>query len=139
MIVFLDASAVIYLVEGQAVWAKAVKQQLRQLAATAHASGDALLLAVGRLSWLECRVAALERYEGFFSRPDPHGVEITAAVVEQATLPWADHHPRTPDALQVSCCLWLGSTAVMVTGAAAFQRVPGLVVAQVQGGDPAAA
>ena len=36
MIAFLDASAVIYAVEGEAVWAEEVKRQLRHLAATAH-------------------------------------------------------------------------------------------------------
>jgi len=33
VIAFLDASALIYLVEGDALWAAAVKQQLLQLAA----------------------------------------------------------------------------------------------------------
>jgi predicted nucleic acid-binding protein len=147
VIAFLDASAVIYAVEGEAVWAEAVKRQLRQLAATAHASGGVLRLAVSRLSWLECRVGplrrrdptALERFEGFFSRPDLQWVELTAAVVEQATLLRADHLLRTPDALQAACCLQLGPTAVMVTGDAAFQKVPELQVALVQAGGPAAA
>ncbi len=136
----------IYAVEGEAVWAEAVKRQLRQLAATAHASGGDLRLAISRLSWLECRVGplrrldptALERFEGFFSRPDLQWVELTAAVVEQATLLRADHLLRTPDALQAACCLQLGPTAVMVTGDAAFQKVPGLAVALVQAGGPAA-
>jgi len=147
VIAFLDASAVIYAVEGEAVWAEAVKRQLRHLAATALASGGGLRLAVSRLSWLECRVGplrrrdptALERFEGFFSRPDLQWVELTAAVVEQATLLRADHLLRTPDALQAACCLQLGPAAVMVTGDAAFQKVPGLVVALVQAGGPAAA
>jgi predicted nucleic acid-binding protein len=82
---------------------------------------------------------ALERFEGFFSRPDLQWVELTAAVVEQATLLRADHLLRTPDALQAACCQQLGPTAVMVTGDAAFQKVPGLVVALVQAGGPAAA
>jgi len=81
---------------------------------------------------------ALERFEGFFSRPDLQWVELTAAVVEQATLLRADHLLRTPDALQAACCLQLGPTAVMVTGDAAFQKVPGLAVALVQAGGPAA-
>ena len=134
MIAFLDASAVIYAVEGEAVWAEAVKRQLRQLAATAHASGGVLRLAVSRLSWLECRVGplrrrdptALERFEGFFSRPDLQWVELTAAVVEQATLLRADHLLRTPDALQAACCLQLGPAAVMLTGDADFRRVTAL-------------
>ncbi|MFZ9754110.1 MAG: type II toxin-antitoxin system VapC family toxin [Cyanobium sp.] len=144
---FLNASAVIDAVEGEAVWAEAVKRQLRQLAATAHASGGVLRLAVSRLSWLECRVgplrrrdaSALERFEGFFSRPDLQWVGLTAAVVEQATLLRADHLLRTPDALQAACCQQLGPTAVMVTGDVAFQKMPGLAVAMVQAGSPAAA
>ena len=98
----------IYAVEGEAVWAEAVKWQLRKLAATAYTSGGDLRLSVSRLSWLECRVGplrrrdptALERFEDFFSRPDLQWVELTAGVVEQATLLRADHHLRTPDALQ---------------------------------------
>jgi hypothetical protein len=81
VIAFLDASALIYLVEGDALWAAAVKQQLLQLAAKAHASESDIRLAISRLSWLECRV---------------------------------------------------GPSAVMVTGDAGFQRVPGLPVALVQ-------
>ena len=61
MIAFLDASALIYLVEGDALWAAAVKQQLLQLAAKAHASGSGIQLAISRLSWLECLVGPLRR------------------------------------------------------------------------------
>jgi predicted nucleic acid-binding protein len=144
VIAFLDASALIYLVEGDALWAAAVKQQLLQLAAKAHACGSGIRLAISRLSWLECRVgplrrpdpSALERFEDFFSRPDLQWVELTAAVVEQATLLRADHNLRTPDALQAACCQQLGPSAVMVTGDAGFQRVPGLPVALVQGALP---
>ena len=144
MIAFLDASALIYLVDGDAFSAEAVKQQLLQLAAAAQASRFDIRLAISRLSWLECRVGplrrsdptALERFEGFFSRPDLQWVELTAAVVEQATLLRADHNLRTPDALQAACCQQLGPSAVMVTGDAGFQRVPGLPVALVQGALP---
>ena len=144
MIAFLDASALIYLVDGDALSAAAVKQQLLELAATAQASGSGIRLAISRLSWLECRVGplrrpdptALERFEGFFCRPDLQWVELTAAVVEQATLLRADHNLRTPDALQAACCQQLGPCAVMVTGDADFQRVPGLLVALVQGALP---
>jgi hypothetical protein len=43
---FLDASAQIYLVDGDAFSAAAVKQQLLQLAATAQASRSGIRLAV---------------------------------------------------------------------------------------------
>ena len=56
MIAFLDASAVIYAVQGTEAWAEALKQQLRQLATVDEASTGGLRLAISRLSWLERRV-----------------------------------------------------------------------------------
>lgn len=139
MIAFLDASAVIYAVEGTAAWAEAVKQQLRQLADSAEPSAGGLQLAISRLSWLECRVGplrrrdadALARFEAFFLHPDLEWVELSAAVVEKATHLRAEHNLRTPDALQAASCLQLGADAVMVSGDAAFQRVPALRLALV--------
>ena len=61
VIAFLDASAVIYAVEGTEAWAEALKQQLRHLAATAETSAGGLQLAISRLSWLDCRVGPLRR------------------------------------------------------------------------------
>ena len=141
MIAFLDASAVIYAVEGTAAWAEAVKQQLRQLADSAEPSAGGLQLAISRLSWLECRVGplrrrdadALARFEAFFLHPDLEWVELSAAVVEKATHLRAEHNLRTPDALQAASCLQLGADAVMVSGDAAFQRVPALRLALVSG------
>ena len=132
MIVFLDASALIFLVDGQAPWAEATQAALRQLAVNA----PDLALAVGRLSFLECRIAPLRRgdqacldcFEALFAQPDLLVVELNAAVVELATELRANHGLRTPDALQAACCLQLGPDAVMITGDAAFQRVQALQV-----------
>ena len=132
MIAFLDASALIYLVDGEAPWAEATRATLRQLAAQA----PDLALAVSRLSLLECRVAplrrgdqaCLDRFEALFAQPDLLVVELTAAVMERATQLRANHGLRTPDALQAACCLQLGPDAVMVTGDARFQRVQALRV-----------
>lgn len=143
MIAFLDASAVIYAVEGTPAWAEALKQQLRQLAMADQASAGGLQLAISRLSWLECRVGplrrrdgeALARFDAFFLHPDLEWVELSPAVVEQATLLRAEHNLRTPDALQAASCLQLGANAVMVTGDAGFQRVPTLRLALVSGGE----
>jgi len=140
---FLDASAVIYAVEGTAAWAEALKQQLRQLAMADPASAGGLQLAISRLSWLECRVGplrrrdaeALARFDAFFLHPDLEWVELSPAVVERATLQRAEHNLRTPDALQAASCLQLGADAVMVTGDAGFQRVPSLRLALVNGGE----
>lgn len=143
MIAFLDASAVIYAVEGSPELSEALKQQLRQLAMADQASAGGLQLAISRLSWLECRVGplrrrdaeALARFDAFFLHPDLEWVELSPAVVERATLLRAELNLRTPDALQAASCLQLGADAVMVTGDAGFQRVPTLRLALVNGGD----
>lgn len=135
MIAFLDASALIYLVEGREPWAHAVKHQLQQLVA-AHSG---LGVAMSRLSWLECRVrpirdgdqSTLALFDAFFSRPDLIWIELSETVVEVATDLRARFGLRTPDALQAACCLQLGHQAVLITGDAAFQRVTGLQVALV--------
>jgi predicted nucleic acid-binding protein len=139
VIAFLDASAVIYAVEGTAAWAEALKQRMRQLAGSEQASARGLQLAISRLSWLECRVGplrrrdaeALARFDALFLHPDLIWVELSGAVVEQATLLRAENNLRTPDALQAASCLQLGPDAVMVTGDAGFQRVPALRLALV--------
>ena len=132
MIAFLDASALIYLVDGEAPWATATQATLQQLAAQ---SPDPAL-AVSRLSLLECRVvplrrsdqASLDRFEALFAQPDLLVVELSAPVVELATQLRANHGLRTPDALQAACCLQLGPDAVMITGDASFQRLQALQV-----------
>lgn len=132
MIAFLDASALIDVVDGEAPWAQATRATLQQLAAQA----PDLALAVSRLSFLECRVAplrrgdqaCLDRFEALFAQPDLLVVELSAAVDELATQLRANHGLRTPDALQAACCLQLGPGAVMITGDAGFQRVHGLQV-----------
>ena len=144
MIAFLDASAVIYAMEGTPEWSEALKQQLRQLAmADQGLAAGGLQLAVSRLSWLECRVgplrrrdaAALARFDAFFLHPDLEWVELSPAVVERATQLRAEHNLPTPDALQAASCLQFAGDAVMVTGDAGFQRVPSLRLALVNGAE----
>ena len=130
MIAFLDASALIYLLEGDDPWASAVKHELRALAGQ-HTQ---LEIVLSRLSVLECRVGplrrgdhdSLERFDGFFARSDVLWQELSPAVVEQATTLRANHGLRTPDALQAACCLQLGQNAVMLSGDADFERIAGL-------------
>lgn len=144
MIAFLDASALIYLLEGKEPWAQVVKEHLRRLAAEVPPGGGPVGVALSRLSWLECRVgplrrsddAALGRFDVFFARPDLRWVELTPAVVECATSLRALHNLRTPDALQAACCLQLGTEALMVSGDSAFARVPGLALLLVEGSPP---
>jgi predicted nucleic acid-binding protein len=130
VIAFLDARALIYLVDGDTVWSGAVQQVLQGLAA----DDPSLAIAISRLSVLECRVgplrrgdqACLERFDAVFAQPDLIWVELTAPVVEQATLVRALHGLRTPDALQAACCLQLGSDTAMLTGDADFEKISSL-------------
>ena len=130
MIAFLDASALIYLVDGGAAWAQATRSALEQLAS----EKPNLELAVSRLSVLECRVGplrrgdqtSLTRFDALFAQPDLQIVELSAFVVELSTQLRANHGLRTADALQAACCLHLGPDAVMISGDAGFQRVQAL-------------
>lgn len=132
MIAFLDASALIYLLDGQPVVAGRVRRALAAL----RASHGNLRLAVSRLSLLECRVGplregAVERlaiFDDFFARPDLVLVELDRQVIELATAIRARHGTRTPDALQAASCLQLGPSHRMFTGDRAFRRVAGLEV-----------
>ena len=135
MIAFFDASALIYLVEGEPPFGERVRKSL-EAAARQHANLGA---ALSRLSWLECRVgpmkandsATLNAYDAFFARPDLAWIELSRDVVELAAAIRARHGLRTPDALQAASCLQLGAQHLFLTGDAAFQRVAGLNVALV--------
>ena len=105
VIAFLDASALIYLLEGEPPWASAVKHELQALA-DGHPQ---LAIALSRLSVLECRVgplrrgdqSSLERFDGF----------SLAAIC---------------CGLEAACCLQLGQDAVMLSGDGDFERIAGL-------------
>ena len=132
VIVFFDASALIYLIEGAEPFGTSVRGALAQ-AASKYPN---LSAAVSRLSWLECRVrpmrdnnhAVLAQFDVFFNRPDLVWVELNQAVIELATVIRVRHALRTPDALQAASCLQLGAEHIFFTGDAGFQRVAGLNV-----------
>ncbi|MCG6117565.1 MAG: PIN domain-containing protein [Aquimonas sp.] len=132
MIAFLDANALIYLIEGEAALAARVRARLQTLAA-AH---PALRIALSRLSWLECRVGPIKsasserlaRFDAFFQQPDLIWLELERDVVEIATELRGRLGLRTPDAMQAACCLKLGREHVMLTGDRGFARVEGLKV-----------
>lgn len=132
MVVFLDTSALIYLVEGAEPFASRVRRALSEV--LVHPS--AATVALSRLTWLECRVRplreadamVLEAYDAFFRRPDLVWVELDAQVIELATEIRARTGLKTPDALQASSCLQVGSAHLFITGDAAFRKVAGLNV-----------
>lgn len=134
MIVFLDANALIYMIEGTQPFAARVRSEL----ANALKRHPGLSLAVSRLSWLECRVqpvrnknaSVLADYDAFFARPDLLWAELSREVVEAATAIRAKHGLRTPDALQAASCMQLAAQRrtphLFFTGDAGFKKVPGL-------------
>lgn len=136
MILFFDANALIYLIEGAEPFAGRARAQLAGFVQEfPHAR-----LALSRLSWLECRMRPLRHneppvlaaYDAFFARPDLVWVELSKDVVELATVIRARHGLRTPDALQAACCLQLGQAHRLVTGDARFAKVAGLNVVQLE-------
>lgn len=132
MIAFLDACALIYMIEGAAPFADKVRAKLAAVAQEFPTMG----VAISRLSWLECRVrpmrennhVTLAAFDAFFSQPDLVWQELTRDVVELAAAIRVRHGLRTPDALQAASCLQLGSGHVFFSGDNGFSRVAGLNV-----------
>jgi predicted nucleic acid-binding protein len=117
---YLDACCLIYLTEGEPTWRAAVEAQLRALP---PATG----LVTSRISRLECRskplrdgdLALLARHDAVFERV--RLVEVTAAIVEQATELRAKYRFRSPDAIHVATAIHEGAT-VFLTGDVALAR-----------------
>jgi predicted nucleic acid-binding protein len=130
VIVFFDASALIYLIEGREPFGSRVRAALAALLQMHPAAGTA----VSRLSWLECRVgpmkahdtAVLAAYDAFFARPDLLWVDLTRDVVELAAAVRVRHGLRTADALQAASCLQLGPEHRLLTGDPALRCVYGV-------------
>ncbi len=138
MIVFFDASALIYLIEARDPFGTVVRKALAEITAR-HPDSTA---AVSRLTWLECRAGPLKAedartlaaYDAFFGRPDLQWLELSRNVVELATVIRVRHGLRTPDALQAASCLQCGPDHLFLTGDGAFGRVAGLKVHLLQTG-----
>ena len=131
MILFLDACAVIYLIEAEATFHARVVATLRDLR---QRFPDARL-AVSRLSLLECLVKPLRdgateltaEYRAFFAAGDLLVVELDARVVERALRLRAGDGLRTPDALQAASALTLPADGHrFLTNDRRFARIEGL-------------
>lgn len=128
--VFWDACAIIYFVEGAAPWLERLIPLLDRLDRQ-HAGH-----AVSTLSLLECRVKPLREqdsvtlalYDRFFSRRDLVEVPMSREVVLEAARLRAIHGLRTPDALQAASAPSLSGEVVFLTNDRVFDRVPRLVV-----------
>ncbi|OOG24432.1 VapC toxin family PIN domain ribonuclease [Thioalkalivibrio denitrificans] len=135
MLAFLDASAIIYLLEGDTRTREAVRQVLRDLE-----QGDVPpALAVSSLSRLECRVRplresntrVLDQLDAFFGDPGLSVIALDTAVLDKATELRAHHGLRTPDAIQAASLLAVDPEGAFVTGDGDFKKVPGLRVHQI--------
>ncbi len=131
--VFLDASAIIYLLEGDRTVQTAVRDTLDTLR---PATGETPTLAVSALSRLECRVrplrdgdeALIDRYDAFFADPGLMVIALDTAVLDCAAELRARHRLRTPDAIQAASLLVADADGAFVTGDTDFTAVPGLQV-----------
>ncbi len=134
MTLFLDACALICRFEGNADFRLATTTLLSDLSVGAAPTA----IAVSRLSVLECRVkplregdrALLKRYDQLFAAC--HIVELSAAVVEAATMLRMRYAMKTPDALQAAGALLLSPDVCFVTADQAFTKVAGLDVRLIQ-------
>ena len=132
MIVFLDANIIIYRVEAVAPFNQQVLATLQELVAQHPQSG----FAVSRLSMMECLVkplreqnsADIEWYRSFFASTGLQIVEVSAPVLETATILRARHGQRTPDAIQAASALSIKGPVTFLTGDKNFSKVPGLKV-----------
>lgn len=131
--VFLDASAIIYLLEGDATTRAKVRDTLATLRPS---TGEVPLLAASALSRLECRVrplrednhGLLERYDAFFADPGLAMIALDDTVLDRAAELRAQCRLRTPDAMQAASLLVTDADGAFVTGDTDFTVVPGLQV-----------
>lgn len=121
---YLDASAIIYLLEGS----PAARQAIASRLADAELDSAGQLL-TSQLSRLECRVKPLREgnavllatYDAFFTRRRLVVLDVSAPVIDRATELRVRYGFKTPDAIHLACALHAGSDA-FVTGDAALAR-----------------
>ncbi len=107
MRVYLDTSAVIYLVENVAPWEKSVQAFLNQ---------PNVVPQVSVLTRMECRVQPMRAgnaelladYDAFFASLDGGLLELNAAVFEKATELRAGLNLKTPDTLHIAAAISSG-------------------------------
>jgi predicted nucleic acid-binding protein len=131
MRLYLDASAIIYSLEGAPAVRDAAIRRIEQ----AEQSGDGAVI-TSQLSRLECRVKPLRdgatqrlaRFDAFFVRPTVVLAEVSGRVIERATELRAQHGFKTPDAIHLATALVHGAD-VFLTGDTALARCPGVEIA----------
>ena len=133
MSLFLDACAIIYLIEAKEPFYTKVQKALRLIAD----KNPDTAIAISRLSILECLVNPLrqqenfiiEQYRSFFARQDLQIVELNPDVIEKALWLRVRYNLRTPDALQAASALTLPAEKLLfLTGDKSFNKVTELDV-----------
>jgi predicted nucleic acid-binding protein len=127
--IYVDSSIVMRLVEGIESVRTPIEERLRQL------SESERVLVTSRLACLECRrkplrekqAALLDLYRGFFSSKELTVCEITAAVVDRATIIRAETNFKTPDAIHAWTAILAGAVEFWTTDAD-FQRCSDLTL-----------
>jgi predicted nucleic acid-binding protein len=123
--IYLDASILIYLIDGPAPFREAARSALARYPAAAWTTSA--------ISRLECRVKPLRdkdqrRLEAFDALLDPQRmtlIDVDSDVIAAATGLRAEFGLRTVDAIHAASALRSGCVAAL-TGDAAWSRVPAL-------------
>jgi predicted nucleic acid-binding protein len=119
MILYLDTNIVIYVVEGNPVFAP---KALLRLAA-AQSAGDSFM--ISDLTRMECLVGPLKTnntavqasFLAFFARSDVQVVAVTAAVCDRAARIRATHNFKPMDALQLAAAVEHGANVFLTADA----------------------
>jgi predicted nucleic acid-binding protein len=119
MILYLDTNIVIYVVEGNPVFAP---KALLRLAA-AQSAGDSFM--ISDLTRMECLVGPLKTnntavqasFLAFFARSDVQVVAVTTAVCDRAARIRATHNFKPMDALQLAAAVEHGANVFLTADA----------------------
>lgn len=130
MRLYLDASAIIYSLEGTPPVRESAVRRIEQ---AEQSEGGAVI--TSQLSRLECRVKPLRdgaadllaRFDAFFAPPGVVLADVSARVLERATELRAQHGFKTPDAIHLATAL-VQAADIFLTGDAGLARCPGIQV-----------
>lgn len=122
--IYLDACSIIYLVEAASPFHDAIVLRLKQ-----HQADVESRLITSRLSCLECRVRPIREnnqrlladYDRFFAASRLEIVEISADVVEHATVLRAGYGFKTPDAIHLASAIE-AKAEIFLTGDSTLTR-----------------
>lgn len=137
MRLYLDANAIIYLIEGGA----ALRNFVLSWTDRVESEPDGLLV-TSYLSVVECRVKPLQRgdaellalFEGFWRRERLLVGDVTREILDRTSELRARHRLKTADAIHLATAIAHRASAIL-TADPAFQRYPDLKVILL---DPAA-